>query len=77
MISREYREQLAEAFRAVDAGTITKTRERMDRRDNQRRQHPGATPSYRPERDRQGWLIVAIYALAIGVVCWFTRGGRL
>ena len=37
MLSLRYREQLAEAFRAVDAGTITKTRERMDRRENQRR----------------------------------------
>ena len=77
MLSRQYREQLAEAFRAVESGTITKTRERMDRREDQPSKHPGATPSYRPERDRQGWLIVAIYAAAVVAVCWFTRGGRL
>ena len=77
MISREYREQLAEAFRAVDAGTITKTRERMDRRENHRRTHPGATPPYRPKpnSDRQRWLVVAIYAAAIAAVCWFTKRG--
>ena len=77
MISREYREQLAEAFRAVDAGTITKTRERMDRRDNQRRAVAGSPLGYRPERDLRGWLVVLAYAVAVGVVCYMTRGGRL
>ena len=77
MISREYREQLAEAFRAVDAGTITKTRERMDRRDNQRRAVAGSPLGYRPNRDRQGWLIVLVYAVAIGVILYMTKGGRL
>lgn len=66
MLSLRYREQLAEAFRAVDAGTITKTRERMDRRDNQRR-------DCHRERSPHGWLAVIAFALAVGVVCWMTR----
>lgn len=35
MLSRQYREQLSEAFRAVDAGTIGETRERLDATDPQ------------------------------------------
>ena len=75
MLSLRYREQLAEAFRAVDAGTITKTRERMDRRDNQRRAVADSPLGYRPERDLRGWLVVLAYAVATVVLCWFTKRG--
>lgn len=60
-------------------GRVTKesAETEMDYRENQRRAVAGSPLRYRPERDRQGWLIVLVYALATAVVCWFTRGGRL
>lgn len=77
MLSLRYREQLAEAFRAVEEGTISETRRRTDYQENQRRAVADSPLGYQPERDLRGWLIVLAYAVAISVVCYMTKGGRL
>lgn len=73
-ISRQVREELG---RALDQCYYQQAETEMDYQDNQRRAVADSRLNYHPERDRQGWLIVLVYAVAVGVVCWFTRGGRL
>lgn len=43
-----------------------------DHRDQQARRR---LAQYQPERDPRGWLVLIAYAVAVGVICWFTRGG--
>lgn len=60
-------------------GRVTKetAETEMDYQDNQRRAVADSPLGSNQNRDRQGWLIVLAYAVAVGVVCYMTRGGRL
>lgn len=73
-ISRQVREELG---RALDECYYQQAEANLDYSDNQRRAVADSPLGYRPERDLRGWLVVLAYAVAVGVVCYMTRGGRL
>lgn len=73
-ISKQVREELG---RALDLSYYQEAETNMDYQENQRRAVADSPLGYQPERDLRGWLVVLAYAVAISVVCYMTKGGRL